>query len=218
MIRAVIFDMDGVLIESEDLWAEADRQFAKRHGVNVTDEFLARFKGRRQRDILEEYRREFALAGDTTELLQERIDLVLKILEQRATLVPGSTDLLAALRYNQTAPLRTAVASSSPSEIIEFVMEKFDLWDSFELMVSGDDVEHGKPAPEIYLHVAELLKVKPMECLVVEDSISGILAGKAAGMHTIALAKPYVKPEDSAKADQVIQSLAELTPALISKL
>lgn len=215
--RAIIFDLDGVLVESEELWAQADRMFAHTHHVTLPDELIASFKGRRQPDIIEVYREKAGLTGDTNTLLMERSEIVKTILQQWAKPVPGAQDFLSFLE-RQWSDVHRALASSSPHDVIAFELRHFAFAHFFSLVVSGEDVPQGKPAPDIYVRVAENLVIEPGDCLVIEDSESGILSAKAAGMTCVALTKPYVKPEASAQADRVVNGFAELTQDVLDTL
>ncbi|MBI3956470.1 MAG: HAD family phosphatase [Candidatus Kerfeldbacteria bacterium] len=215
--RAIIFDLDGVLVESELLWEMADRVFANRHTVTLTNELIRSFKGRRQPDIIEEYRRATGLTGETADLVQERSEIVKTILSSNAKMVPGAREFLELLRLSY-ADVPLAVASSSPHDVIDHELRLFALRDFFRVTVSGEDVPDGKPAPDIYLHTASLLGVVAEECLVIEDSASGVDAAKAAGMTCVALEKPYVTAAESNRADRVIAGFHELTPEMLEAL
>ena len=215
--RAIIFDLDGVLVESELLWEQADRIFAHTHGVAVTDDIIASFKGRRQSEIISEYRTKLGLTGETNVLERERSEIVKTVLQQWAKPVPGAMDFLVYLQAQQS-DLHRALASSSPHDVIAFELDHFSLSRFFSLVVSGEDVPQGKPAPDIFLRVAEKLVVEPGDCLVIEDSASGILAAKNAGMVCVALAKPYVASADAVRADRVVSGYIELTPDFLDAL
>jgi HAD superfamily hydrolase (TIGR01509 family) len=214
---AVIFDLDGVLVETEHLWQQADELFIKRYHLNVPGGFLATFKGRRQTDIIADYRRVVGLVGDTNALIRERSKIIKTIIRKSATLIPGARDFLLAISTSYP-DVQRAIASSSPHDVINAELRHFGLFDFFSLIISGEDVPRGKPDPDVYLHVAGKLAVEPGDCLVFEDSASGIRAAKAAGMTCIAFEKPYVRFEDSRLADRVVRGFADLTQEYLESL
>lgn len=215
--RAIIFDLDGVLVESEALWEQADRIFAHTHGVAITDELIAAFKGRRQPDIINEYRTKLGLTGETNLLQRERSEIVKTVLQQWAKPVPGALEFLTYLQTRQS-DVHRVLASSSPPDVIAFELTHFSFSQFFSLIVSGEDVPLGKPAPDIFLRAAEKLVLEPGDCLVIEDSASGIQAAKNAGMVCVALAKPYVAASDAALADRVVNGYIDLTPDFLDAL
>lgn len=177
--RAVIFDMDGLLVDSEPVWAVAESAMMASRGKQVDDAIQKSLIGLRMRDFLTQMRIAYELADEVD-------DLYVDIVNRMTTLIPdkvfprrGAPDLLAYLHARQ---IPCAIASSSPMPIIEGVVTAQG-WDHyFAARVSGDDVTHGKPAPDIYLEAARRLGVKPTDCLALEDSPTGARAAVAAGM------------------------------------
>jgi HAD superfamily hydrolase (TIGR01509 family) len=213
-IAAIIFDMDGVLVDSEAYWLAARREFAAGLGKawSMDDQHAA--MGRNTVEWAEVMRERLALDDWTLEAIIEAVrGGVIRRLEARLPVLPG------ALEAVQTAAAhhRVALASGSPTAVIDTVMRLTGLHKVFEVRVYGDDIARGKPAPDIYLETARQLNVNPSCCLGIEDSANGLRALHAAGMAAIAVPSPgFALPADVlALADRVLPSLEAFTPALL---
>ena len=212
MIKAVIFDMDGVMIDSEPLWEKAERILLGRRGIDYSPDYRDRIVGLNQNDSGRMLIDTFKLPENAEEVIRERIDILTAIYENELETVEGLIPLLNAL-IDQKIPL--AVASSSPMRVINFVLDMFSLKDYFPAVVSGECTENGKPHPDIYLEAARLLGVEPHECVAIEDSINGVLSAKAAGMHCIAVPDKRLTPDRFLDADHICQSLSQIDLTLI---
>jgi HAD superfamily hydrolase (TIGR01509 family) len=216
MIRAVVFDLDGVLIDSERLWDQARRAVAARHHGRWRDEATAAMQGMSSAEW-SRYMRD-ALAVDLT---PERIsDLVVADLLERyqhgLPLIPGAVEAVG--RIAARWPL--ALASSANRVVIDTVLAVAGLSAEFRASVSSEEVPRGKPAPDVYLEAARRLGQQPEACAAVEDSASGIRSAIAAGMRVVAIPnRDYPPPRDIlASAQLVLNSLPELTVDLLAQL
>jgi HAD superfamily hydrolase (TIGR01509 family) len=216
VIRAVVFDLDGVLIDSERLWDQARRKVAIGHHGHWRADATAAMLGmssvewsRYMRDILG-----VDLAPD------QIVDLVVaNLLEQyrrRLPLIPGAVE--AVQRIGRRWPL--ALASSAGRPVIDTVLAVAGLQHAFQATVSSEEVPRGKPAPDVYLEAAQRLGQPPRGCAAVEDSANGIRSALAAGLHAVAIPNRDYPPPASvlAKAQVVIDSLADLTVELVEQL
>jgi len=203
--RAIIFDMDGLLVDSEPLWAAVEADFARARGGDFTAEHARRCVGRGLESTLTMMATTFGFAIDRERDAREIID---RFLERAGelTLKPGARELIDAA--GTRVPL--ALGSSSASRLVRAVLDAVGVSTCFAVVVSGDDVERLKPAPDIFTKCARDLAVQPAVCVVLEDSIAGVRAGRAAGMRVIAV--PEEAPHDPAfarEADAVANDLFE---------
>ena len=214
MSDAVVFDMDGVLIESEEIW-DAVREAYVRERNGRYDADVQRAMMGMSSPEWSRYLHETAGVPDEPETINA--DVVTRMLDAYRDHLPlfdGAID--AVRRLAERFPL--AVASSSNRPLIDTVLDVAGLADAFRATVSSEEVERGKPAPDVYLEAARRLGIAPEHCTAVEDSHSGIRSAKAAGMRVIAIPNPSYPPDDDAlrQADAVIASLDELTVELIA--
>lgn len=215
MIRAVIFDMDGVMIDSEPLWEKTERILLGRRGIDYNPPYRDKIVGLNQNDSGKLLKETFNLPETVKELLEERVEILLRLYENELELVPG---LLPLLKELKESGFLLALASSSPYRVIKFVLDKFSLNEFFRVVVSGDFVELGKPNPDIYLHTAKELGIYPSECVVIEDSINGLKSGKAAGMHCIAVPDKRLNQREFQIADLILDRLDKVNTEVIRNL
>jgi beta-phosphoglucomutase len=202
MLQAVIFDMDGVIVDSHPVHTKAWRRFLDSVGKEVTEDDLAFIlEGRKKEDILRHFLGE--LSPEEIERLGHEKELLFRE-EARAELRPvqGVKQILE--NFSQ-AGIKLGVASSGSDSRVHFVLQKLRLTDYFAAIVAGDDVVLGKPDPAIFRLTSQKLDVDPKEVLVFEDSVSGVKAAKAAGMRCVGLAEPDRAPALlEAGADHII--------------
>ena len=214
MIDAVVFDLDGVLIESEEIWDAVREAYVRERGGRYDDEIQRAMMGMSSPEW-SRYLHDTAGIVDTPEAINEEVvRLMLAAYRERLPLFDGAVE--AVRRLGARFPL--AVASSSNRPLIDTVLEVSSLKGCFQATVSSEEVARGKPAPDVYLEAARRLGVAPERCAAVEDSHSGIRSAKAAGMRVVAIPNPSYPPDADAlaQADVVIRSLDELTPELIA--
>lgn len=206
MTRAVIFDMDGVIVDSEPLHYESEKRVLSQLGYEFPREIHRKYIGyANEHDFWQDLQNELGVSLNIQTLILEKQDYFFKHLS-RITIIKPALTLLKKLKQ---ATIPIALASSSSNELIHKVLDRFSLKPFFSVIQSGDDVENGKPAPDIFLFTAKKLGVKPRECIVIEDSLNGVKAGKAAGMIVVAVPNEYTKMLDFSKADYRIESLDE---------
>lgn len=209
-IKAVIFDMDGLMIDSEPFWAKADEVFLEGHEIPYTPEINLHIMGMGQREIIEYYKKEFGLTGETQELIAERKKLLYAFLLADVKLLEGVEVSIKALHKN-AIPLAIATTGHTQEKTRE-ILEKVGLETYFSIVVSGEDVKRGKPAPDIYVRTAELLGINTSVCLVFEDAPNGVKAAKAAGMVVYGVNKneKIFNKLKEAGADEVFRSFKEV--------
>lgn len=192
-IDAAIFDMDGVLVNNHQYHLNAWKEFCMRHGHKFDDKtFTTTYFGKNNREIISSLTGK-DISADEAELLgEEKESIYREIYSPYIKPVDGLVDLL---DYLKEKGVKLAVATSAPNANYKFIEKSLHLEKKFDKVIDASMVQHGKPDPEIYLKASELLKVHPSDCLVFEDSFSGIQAAKAAGMQVIALATTHTRNE-----------------------
>ncbi len=182
--QAVIFDMDGLLVDSEPVWMFVEDAMLVARGKTPSDAIHSNFVGLRMRDFWQGMCSAYELSDDIEDLCAEVISEMTAVIPEKVTARPGARELLAYL-YQRGIPC--AIASSSPLEIIDATVAAQGWGYYFQTHVSGNDVPEGKPAPDIYLEAAKRLGVAPADCLALEDSPTGARAAVAAGIITYAI-------------------------------
>ena len=206
-IRAVIFDMDGVLTDSEPLINAAALAMFQERGVRVAPEDFHPFIGTGENRYLGGVAEQYRFPIDLADAKRRTYEIYLELVPTRLSAFEGAVELVLACRG---AGLRVAVASSADRIKIDANLHRIGLpprvWDA---IVTGEDVEHKKPAPDIFLAAARKLGLDPRQCVVVEDAINGVQAAKAAGMRCVAVAHSFA-PEQLRQADLVRPTLGEV--------
>ena len=186
MIRAVVFDLDGVLIDSEPIWERVTRELLARRGRTFDRVIADQHMGMRLVDVVAAVLEAHDLEIDPGEFARDLLDNLLAEFERTLTRMPGAED---ALTLARSLGLAVALATGSPRRVADAVIARYG-W-RFDPICTGDDVERGKPAPEIYQLAAARLGVLPAACVAIEDSQNGVRAAKAAGMACIAVPEPW---------------------------
>lgn len=218
MLKAVIFDMDGVIVDSEEYHASTEHEVLERIGLNVSIEELKMELGKSEkaffRGVLTKYGRTENIEDTIKKLIKEKHKIYLELLKS-AKPIPGAIELIEKMRKNG---FKTAIATSSVRKALNIVVKSLGLEKFFDAMVCVDDVKKGKPEPDIFLVAAERLVFQPNECLVIEDATNGVEAAKRAGMKTIGFISPSSGKQDLSEADLVVDDLRKITIDEIKKL
>jgi HAD superfamily hydrolase (TIGR01509 family) len=214
---AVIFDMDGVIVDSEHVYQEIERQMYDDLGIPVSPEEHRQFIGAAEKTMWKYMKDKYQMEAETDMLVEEERTRFMSRLDQPGSipLMPGLRELLEALADEGIPAL---VASSSSREIIEKVLRVNDIGHLFRDITGGDDVTLSKPAPDIFLETASKAGIAPERCLVIEDSENGIRAARAAGMKVIALLGHYSGDLDLSETSKTLHALHELNTGMIRQL
>ena len=215
MIAAVVFDLDGVLIQTEEIWDDVREAFAGERGARYDADAQRAMMGMSSLEWSLYMHEELGVPDEPEDISAEVVRRMEARYRERLPLIDGAED--AVRRLAARWPL--GLASSSNRPLIDAVLELSGLVPCFRATVSSEEVERGKPSPDVYLECARRLGVDPAACAAVEDSHSGIRSAKAAGMRVIAIPNPSYPPDDEAlaQADVVLGSLAELTPEAVER-
>ena len=213
-ISAVIFDMDGLLVNSEPLWRKAEIEVFERVGLSLSEDDCRLTMGMRMDEVARYWFRRQPWEGmSTADLSEAVIDRVIELIVEEGEAMPG---VMHALELCQLLNLRCAVASSSPLRLLRAVLEKWNWTSYFTAVESAQTLEHGKPHPAIFLNTAEELGELPEDCVVLEDSFNGVIAALAASMRVIAIPdKTSIAQPRFQCAHAVISSLSELNSTLL---
>ncbi len=213
---AVTFDLDGVIADSEPWWNQIDAKLLAEHGVSYRGEYHRNVLGVSYRLAVEFYKNAFHISASVEELMRRRGEIATDFFANRVSLFPSAKTTLEQLREMK---LQLAVATSSVSASARPFLERTRIRSLFSVVVTGDEVQQGKPHPEIYLRAAKKLGISPEACLVIEDALAGIASAKAAKMRVAAIPdKRFVDPREyENEADYVLGSLSEI-PALIRRI
>ena len=209
MIEAVVFDLDGVLLQSEEVWDAVRERYVRERGGRYDEEVQRAMMGMSAPEWSRYLHEDAGVREDPEEINRDVVELMLEAYRRDLPLLPGAEE--AVRRAAAAFPL--ALASSSNREIFEAVLELAGLSDCFQASVSSEEVLHGKPAPDVYLEAARRLGVAPESCTAVEDSQAGIRSASSAGMPVVAIPNESYPPDEEALAlaDVVVDSLDDLT-------
>lgn len=186
-IEAVVFDMDGVLIDSEPLWRKAEIAIFGRRGIPLTEEDCKRLMGLRTDEVVNQIVSESGLDLPREEIAREIVEAVCGLIGTEGAVIDTFRDL--ALQLKQKG-MPLAVATSSPMRVVEAVLKRAGLEDTFRTLVSAEKFPLGKPHPQVYIEACARLGKKPLHCMAIEDSLNGTLAAKAARMQVISVPEP----------------------------
>ena len=210
-LEAVIFDLDGSLVDSRWMWKKIDMEYLERFGISLPENLQQEIEGMSFVETAGYFKEHFQIPDSIEEIGETWNRMAWDKYMYEVPLKPGVMDFLHTCRSHR---IKLGIASSNSSALIMNVLEAHHIRDFFDCIKSGTDVIKGKPAPDIYLHVAKELNVNPQKCLVFEDITQGILAGKSAGMKVCAVEDAYSSEQWEEKirlADLYISSYDELT-------
>lgn len=208
-IKAVIFDMDGVIVNNHEFHFKAWMDFADRYNFELNEEiYKEQFNGKTNRDLFR------SLFDDPTDeeietYTEEKESLYRELYWDDLAVHTGLLDFLASLKRNR---IKIALATSAPTENVDWVLDNLQLRPWFDVIVDGTQVDNGKPDPEIYLTVCDRLEIPPGDCLVFEDSLAGLESGKEAGCMIVGVATSHEAWELQSHTDHVLHDFTEVRP------
>lgn len=212
---AILFDLDGVIADSEPMWNDIDSAMLQTYGIEYAGEHKHQILGTSFSVALNFYRETFNIRAEIEEMMLRRRDIARDFYAERIPIFESAPQVLAALKKQN---FTLGLATSSIADLVLPFLKRHDLNQYFDAFTTGEEVEHGKPAPDIYLAAAHKANAEPQRCLVVEDALAGLQAGRAAGMTTVAI--PDARWVDVSlfpdRADGVLDDLVQL-PDWISR-
>ena len=216
MLKAIIFDVDGVIAETESIHMRAFLKTFEKFNIDFTPEYQRNLIGLTVRDNIIQVKRDFNIDVDLEEYIKIRNDKYLELLENDAVIPNhGLKDILL---WGEKNNIKQGICSSSIREMVDKVLEDVfknmeiaeSVYDFFDGITTGDEVERKKPFPDIYLNVINKLKLKPSECMAIEDSTAGVKSAKSAGCPVVGLLTPFNSKNDLSYADKVVSSLKDI--------
>jgi HAD superfamily hydrolase (TIGR01509 family) len=212
-IAAVIFDLDGVLLDSESAWVEVKKEFTEESGGRWKEEARWDMLGMSSTEWSQYMHEELGVPVPPERISSEVADRLVQRYRRRLPLLPGAVAAVRSLARHW--PL--ALASSSNRNVIDLVLGKAGIADAFQAAVSSEEVERGKPAPDVYLEAARRLGVEATRCAAIEDSANGIRSARAAGMRVVAIPNRHYPPDDEALAlaDRTLDSIEQLDVSVV---
>lgn len=217
MIKGVVFDMDGLLIDSEPLWYEAMIAVFGQVGTHLTFDLCRQTQGLRLDDLVNYwYNKKPWQTPSKEEVGRQLVEKVIELVEQKGEKMPGVDYVLG---FVKEKGVKIALASSSPIRLIQAAVKRFQLENYFDGVCSAEFEKHGKPHPAVYLKAAKILKLSPWQCLAFEDSFNGLLSAKSAKMECVCVPDKSQKDDPRFKiADEILFSLSEFNEELWQRL
>ena len=208
MIDAVIFDMDGVLVDNFEAWTDFDKKFLAQFNIIPDDEYYLFVNGRSEEEVIDWVKDRYKLNESVEDIWKSRQEWIRKVYELGSKPAVAIEDLIKKIRQSG---MKVALCSGAKMWQINIVLDLFNWQDYFDVIVSAEHVGYkGKPDPEIYLHTARLLDVNPKKCLVFEDAENGVKAAKSANMQCIGYKNPrFDLPDNLSQADFIVNSFAD---------
>jgi HAD superfamily hydrolase (TIGR01509 family) len=202
-MKAIIFDMDGLMIDSERHYLQAQHEIARHFNRRFTEEIRLKTMGRKPQESVEIFVKELDIPLNAEEVLEMRNRIMRVKYQYELVPLPGLNHIIDTF-YGR---LKLAVCTGSQNEFLNIVVDQLKIRQKFAVLQSSDDIRTGKPNPEIYLKTCDRLGLQPSECIVLEDSLNGILAGKRAGCFVIAIPSVSTEKRDFTTADRVVNDL-----------
>lgn len=216
MLKAVLFDLDGTIIDSEPLHTAVVLRILRDRSIRLEPSDLDRYIGISSSVMWREIREVYGFPESVDELKSLQYELNVGMLEESGSiLIPGVLDLLQELR---SQGIRTAVASSSARDYIETALARYELAAYFDAVVSGEEVPRGKPRPDVFLRAAELLGAEPGSCVVLEDSDNGLTAAREAGIRSVGFRNPNSGMQNLSFADRIVDDIREISVFFLRNL
>ena len=206
MKKAVIFDMDGLMFDTESAYSVVQEKMSAKRGKEFTNEVKITLMGERAVEVMRRLGKFWGTNENVKDLLKEQDEMLVKLYKNSVGKLEGLDQLLLFLNEHN---IRKCIGTSSRMFLVEILLEKFGLKEEFEFVVSGDSVEKGKPDPEIYLRCLSSLDLEGLDCLVLEDSLNGVRSAISAQCSVCAVPSDFTKHEDFSIADVVATSLGD---------
>ncbi len=204
MVSAVIFDMDGLMFDTESAYSVVHNRIFKKRNKIFTKEIKMEIMGKRSQEIMKSLSKYLGQNENVEDLLREQDGELVKIYLKSVNKLKGLDELIEFLNMNN---IKKCIGTSSRKFLVDILLNKYNLKSEFKFIISGDNVKKGKPNPEIYLECLKKLKVPAKNCLILEDSLNGVIAGNSAGCQTCAIPSKYTRHEDFSIANLVVKSL-----------
>jgi beta-phosphoglucomutase family hydrolase len=216
MLEAVIFDMDGVLIDSEPFHLVVNEKIFANLGINLSEDEYHSFIGTTHKDMWSMIKKRYNLPQPVPELVNMQVSGNINYIKtEEIEAIDGVINLISEIKKEN---IKIGIASSSPTEVIELVTKKLGISNYFSAIVGGEEIKRGKPSPDIFLKASKRLNSKPSDCIVIEDSKNGVLAAKAARMKCIGFNNPNSGNQDLTKADLIIDNYDTLNVGNLKNL
>lgn len=213
MVKRILFDMDGLLVDTEPLLCKSATIALKNQEINLIEqEYYSHWT--RNGGGINDFIKEKKIGLDIEKYRKDKKDIYLGLLKTSLTLMPGAKEKVIEFSKNY----EIALVSSSNRDMINLILEITGLKNYFSVFVASEDVKREKPAPDSFLLAAQLLNMKPENCVVIEDAEKGIVAAKSAGMKSIAIPNKYTKDNDFSKADIVLDNISKLSTEIIQSI
>ena len=207
MMKAVIFDLDGVIAETEHIRIQAEKQAMLKYGVKISEDELHQYTGTTAKQMFTELIRKYKLNTTFDKIFKEKEEILFRLLEKDVRPTKGVIELLRKLKQMK---LKLGIASSSHKRLINYILRRLEIRHLFDSVIGAEDITHSKPNPEIFLMCAKTLNANPVECLVVEDAKLGVEAAKTAEMKCLGYRNPSSGKQDLSKADLITDDLSKL--------
>jgi HAD superfamily hydrolase (TIGR01509 family) len=205
-ISAVIFDMDGLMFDTEALFSIAQTAIAEKRGKKFTLDVKAKMMGQKPVHAVAIMLAELGINESAEEVFKEQTKMYVELLKNNSEAMPGLFELLDLL---EVRGIRKGIATSSMRGWVDILLARFNIADRFEFIITGEEVKNGKPDPEMYEKAVAVLGLPASSCLVLEDSSNGIRSADGAGCFAVAVPSEFTKAQDFSKADRIVESLSD---------